>query len=220
MFSSGTDPMLNEKIIFDEKINYTISDLKTELLDKVKSSNNIVYNIYTNINKSTNKEEITQNKFSFNMITIKPGLIGREHNKTLSMQLIKPILVQIIYGDGFVIMEDSNNLKVVKVSKGSYVYIPKNYSFVFVNKNENSYMSIMLVKCLDTNFQFNLLKAQNGSSLFYLNLGFKRNMNSKLTNKLEEYDTHYLPNIELDTKLDIYEQVTSNLEKFEFLNRF
>lgn len=190
--------VFNRGVHFSKIENYSNVDLKEYVLDKIKLSCN-VFSIYYDIYNTQNKLMLDSALVKFNIFSVEPGFVGREFNKTCSYRILykgdyKAGLFEVLSGNGIFILEDERkikNVKIIKVKKGDFVFVPFDYNFVMINSSENEKFVCLSVIGKNTKF-VKSLQQQNGSAIYFAKVGFARNKNVEPSYKLENLEGDYL----------------------------
>lgn len=209
---------------FSEKVEFKSMDINDELLD---SSNNLdlVFTYYKDISKESHRNLILNSKYRFDLFVLKPKVIGRELSKTLSLKYesldrSKSSILQILSGYGYALLEDlkdEKNLKLVKVEKGSYVYVPKGFVFVLINKSLEENLVCLSLNLRVSELILGTLKSVSGATLYYTTLGFVKNKNALAFYSIDEHFGEYVDEFSFDKKKGLYVDFLDLPEKFGFL---
>lgn len=223
---SSNDPLtLNKEVIYDSKKYYTISDISEELLDPKKKKESI-FMYYSNICKGYDKVLLEERKYSFDLISISPKTIGRERSKSCSFMAkntsgnSKKVLIQILSGNGYVIIQDPNDMKnivVIEVSKDNYVEVKEDYAFLFINSSDDEMFNVLILRDSEVYLEEMVLKSINGAILYYTTSGFIKNFNADPSYELDDHKGNYIGDLSFDTQKGLYLEVMDIPEKFNFL---
>ncbi len=220
------DPLsFSENTIYSKKQTVFSRSVKSELLD-YSSDKNLMYSVYYMVTKDFDTLFFESVGIKPSIFAIKPGFIGREFNKTSSMMIEKDgnpkdSLFQVLSGDGYFLIENLDEEKeiiLVKVSKGSLVCVPKNYSFVIINSSFSNNLVCISLIAKNAIFIENVLGKTSGAALYYTRNGFIKNSNIASSYKLIEYNGDYISNMSFDKEKGIYKECTLLPEKFKFLS--
>lgn len=207
---------------FYKKFDYKVCDFNSELFD-ITNSKDITFTYYIDVYK---KQHISLlDNYRFDLIFLKPMMIGREYSKTASLgyfynEDLKSTIIQILSGEGYVLVEDlkdDRNLKIVKVSKGSYVYVPNGFVFILINKSDSNNLVALTLTSRKTQLRHSLLEKENGATLYYTRTGFVKNKNAKPYYTIDEHFGDYVNNFSFDKKKGLYLDFIELPERFVFL---
>ncbi len=215
---------LNNGVIYKNKKYYKISDINKEILDFI-DSDKFVFSKYDGILRDNDSFLFENMKIKNSLIMLKPLFIGREYSKTCSFlnefqEEPKTCILEILSGKGYILLENLNNkkLKLIKVSKKSIIYVPKNYTFTIINRTSDLNLILEIFSDSNSEFKESLYQKNNGNSIFYTKNGFVKNKNVLANYNLEEYDKYYLEDFNFNQNdKTLYEQFLDLPEKFDFL---
>jgi len=116
---------------YDKKVVRTLKDLKNLFKDRekvkeiLKKKNPVIYKVYIKKLKA----------FNYGLTVINKGVINREYYFTKGHNHKKPSIEKYVLlgGEGKLILQKGNDIKVVKLKKNKAVTIPKNYAHRAVN---------------------------------------------------------------------------------------
>jgi hypothetical protein len=213
----------NSKSIFSKNEKFFFNDLKIEYLD-VNHSNFLVFSKYSNVCLDYDKSFYDDLDFENCIFEISPNVFGREFSKTCSFRLSKygegkPCLFEVLSGVGFFILEDNNlgEVVVVKVKKGDYVLIEERFSFVLVNSSKTNILTVFSLFSKESRFEEKVFEIFNGANIYYTNHGFVRNLNSKHSYNLDNFEGDYPDDYSFDKEKGLYKESLLISEKFNFL---
>ena len=157
---------------------------------------------------------------SLDYLVLKPKFLGREFSKTSSISFNKCVLIQIVCEEGYVLLEkieDKRILNIVKVKPNSYVYIPKGFSFIFINSSENNNFCALILRDLNSDYSFNSFEREGGFCLYYIKSGFIRNMNAQPDYKINDFEGNYIEDLKFNENINLYDEFKKIPEEFHFL---
>ncbi|MDA3856515.1 MAG: hypothetical protein PF569_09750 [Candidatus Woesearchaeota archaeon] len=215
---------LAKNTVFFKEDVFRFLDFKDELLD-MKNLNKKSFSVFWRISKNSDQLLFESLNFKCNLFVLDHKFFGREYNKTTSFSVdyngvSKSALFEVLHGEGFFILEsldEIREIKVVAVSKGSYVYIPSGQVFTMINSSKSSNMVCISLLGKNTRFKTNVLAKFCGSGVFYTKLGFIRNQNIGPNYTLKDYFGDYLEDLSFDKEVGIYQEFLNIPEKFNFL---
>lgn len=226
LVSDFNDFKLKNKVSFNKKEEFSSKLFLDEILDRnsINDFTKINFTRYQNIYRNVDKSLFEFSKINCDLFVLKPGFIGREFSKSPSFNYIdssnyNSFLFEVISGQGFVLLEeigDNTNIKLIKVKKGSKVFVEKGFGVVLINNSSNNLVLISLYS-KDLDFNFNLFKNNFGTSIFLTRIGFIKNKNILPLYNLEEFENDYLPDLQFKKEKSIYQEFIGLPEKFNFL---
>ncbi len=210
----------DNKFIFEEHIDYPISFISSESLDPNTKSNETLFSLYKSVSYLGDENLFKEHDLSLDYLVLKPKLLGREFSKTSSISLKKSALIQIVSGEGYVLLEkveDKRILNIVKVKSNSYVYVPKGFSFAFINSSEDNDLCVLILRDLNSNYSFNSFEREGGFCLFYIKSGFIKNMNAQPDYKINDFEGNYAENLKFNENISLYDEFKRLPKEFHFL---
>lgn len=217
-----------KNILSTSKDDFFFEDYKSEFLDFENLSLDVsIFSIYRNILKNYDKLLFESSKINCDLFIVNSGFVGREYFKTCSMfienvNLVSvPILFEVLNGEGYFLIQDKNNssnLKLIKVNKGSKVLIPINFIYTIINSSETEKLVCLSLKDSLFDYKFKVLEKKFGGVLYFTkNNGFIRNQNYLPSYHLEEFEGSYLGDYSFNLDKSIYKEFIDIPEKFNFL---
>ena len=210
----------DNKFIFEENINYPVSSISSESLDPNSKSKETLFSSYKSVSYLDDEHLFKEHDLSLDYLVLKPKFLGREFSKTSSISLKKSALIQIVSGEGYALLEkveDKRILNIIKVKSNSYVYVPKEFSFLFINSSEDDDFCALILKNLDSNYNFNSFEREGGFCLFYIKSGFIRNRNARPDYQINDFEGNYVEDLKFDENINLYDEFKKIPEEFNFL---
>lgn len=215
---------LSKNTVFFKEHVFKFLDFKNELLD-LKSLSKNSFSVFWRISRSSDQLIFESLNFKCNLFVLDSKFVGREFNKTTSFSVdyngkSKAALFEVLSGDGFFILEDLDDvreIKVISVSKGSYVYIPAGCVFTMINSSVDKEFVCLSLIGKNTRFKTNVLASLCGAGVFYTKSGFIRNQNLGPNYNLKDYLGDYLEDLSFNKEVGLYQEFLNIPEKFNFL---
>ena len=210
----------DDKFVFKEHINYPVSFVSSESLDPDTKSNEILFSLYKSVSYLGDEQLFKEHGLSLDYASLKPKLLGREFSKTSSISFNKCALIQIVSGEGYVLLEkieDKRILKIIRIKPNSYVYVPKGFSFVFINSSEDNNFCVLILRDSEVDYKFNLFEREGGFCLFFIKSGFIRNMNAQPDYEINDFEGNYVEDLKFDEYINMCDEFKKNPEEFRFL---
>lgn len=213
-----------QKSIYSKHTIYHTNEYKEEFLDIFKN-NYWSFSIYWNIKTSGDELLFESANLKCNLFIIRPNVLGREYSKTCSFNTTyksepKETIFEVLKGAGYFIIEsqdDKKDVKVVKVKKGSFVLIPKNYAFTVINSSLSESLIVCSFMGKRTKLNIGVLRKNHGATLFYTKTGFIKNKNVTSTYNLEDYKGDYTMGYSFNHEKGLYKEFIEYPQKFDFL---
>jgi oxalate decarboxylase/phosphoglucose isomerase-like protein (cupin superfamily) len=223
LFESLNPLEFSKNTSYDSKEYFTAKNLKNQSLDP-QDSKDIIYTLYHDISKKSDSLLFESSEIKVDLFIIHPKKLGREFAKTLRLTNLmkdesKETVFEVISGSGKIIVEDimGEEIRLIKVEKGSLVVIARNHSFVIINDSETN-LSILSLSARESEFIDSFKDQKAGAALYYTSKGFLRNKNNSPVFNLEEVEDDYLLQYSFDKEKGLYKEFTDFPEKFNFLN--
>ena len=216
----------SKNIEFEKEFLYNIDSLNNEVLDIQKNKKTPLFKIFYSIHKNYDKLLFKSTNISSDLFVLYPKFLGREYAKTPSISLsnkgfnFNEILFEVLNGEGYFILEnldDIQEIKVIKVKKGSKILIPKNFVFEMINTSKDENLIAINLKQKNLEYKFNTLNKNYGFTIYLTKTGFIRNQNLSPMYHIEDYIGDYLEDYSFEKEDTIYKQFTKLSEKFNFL---
>lgn len=217
--------MFNNKVNFSSVTNFMFKEISSEFLD-YGDFKDIVFSRYDNVCFDYDNVCFDyDSKFYYDLdfknsvFNILPNVFGREFAKTCSFRAEGEVILEILSGSGVVLLENPNSgdVKVIKVIKGDFVVVSKDFYFVLINSSESDNFVVFSLFSKKYNLETLGLSNFNGANLFYTTSGLIRNLNSRSNYILENYEGGFVSDYLFNKELGLYKEVLSLPEKFNFL---
>ena len=219
-----TNPISFQKnISYNSLKEYTNFENKNSYLDA--QPNQIkTFQIFDKICKTSDSLFFETANLKCSLFNVFAQLIGREFNKTVPFKVnykqeTQNSIFEVLEGSGYFILENLNlfsEIKLIKVSKNSQVFIPKNYSLTIINSSLTDNLICIALCGKNSKFEKVNYKKNFGSAIFYTKKGFIKNQNFNFF-KLDEIEGDYLEDFYFNKEKGIYKEFTDLPEKFNFL---
>lgn len=214
----------SKNVIFKDCRVFYSSYLKDELLDPVLKKKE-VFSIYTRVCKSSDLLLFQSFDVVFDIYSINCGFLGREYMKTISFcakhdEMSREVIFRVLNGEGFFLLEntlDRREVKFIKVKKGDFVLIPKDWAFIMINSSTSQNFVASCLRDKSVRIKKDLFRDVNGAFLFYTKTGFIKNKNVGPYYNLQEYFGDYLEDYIFEKELGLYGEFIKFPEKFNFL---
>lgn len=137
-----------KQILFSEfkvtqKVDTTIDDLKSQLLNDEINSSEVYATKYIQIDN----DDLFANKgFRYNLYVVNPLLAGVEYAKTKAVKIKQhPKILEVVSGGGIIALQRNNqeqikDLIVSKVKRGDKIVVPANYAISLINTRQNPFI--------------------------------------------------------------------------------
>lgn len=149
-----------------------------------------VYTEYYDICLKSHKTIFTKNKLHYNIITLPPGLLGIEYNKTHIFAPDKDrnditAVIDVVYGNGMVLIQrikDKGELDfetevsfvgVFRVRRGDRVPIPQKYMYTFINSS-NTVLIVCRIYEDDGKIDYRSIRREQGMSYYFIRKNARR----------------------------------------------
>lgn len=215
--------VFGSKTIFSKNEKFFFEDLKKEYLD-VNHSNFLIFSKYSNVCFDYDKSFYRDLDLENCIFEVTPNIFGREYSKTCSFRLSKygeskSGLFEVLSGSGFFILEDNDlgDVVIIKVKSGDLVYVEERFSFVLINSSKINNLTVFSLFSKDCRFEKGIFEKFGGANLFYTTHGFIRNLNSKHSYNLDNFEGSYIEDYSFNSELGLYRESILTPEKFNFL---
>jgi len=211
--------VFNSNVSFSKFEEFTFRDIGREFLDK-SNFEDVVFFKYDDVCFNYDKkfyEDLDVKNF---VLSVPSNFYGREFAKSCSFLADGEVILEVLSGAGFVLMEsvNSSDVNIVKVSRGDFVVIPEDFYFVLINILEFGDFGVFGLLGKNSHLDKLDLENFNGANLFFTKSGFVKNLNSEGDYVLKNFEGDFLGNYSFDKKIGLYREVMKLPEKFKFLN--
>lgn len=209
---------------FEEKIEITIDDIRSQLLNKELNCPEICYKKYKGLD---NNNLYKEKGLKINFYVLPPNLAGIEFIKTRATKCAKyPRIFDFAYGGATVLIQKyisarKNRIIKVNVKKKDKIIIPPDYEVVVVNTRQNCNLIFAEYHSINAKPKV-VLDEKNGLAYYIIRKNAKqetvRNPSFKIVNEIEKVDWDKIrSNLGITPKTPINKQIMRKYEKFDWL---
>lgn len=218
------DALIFKNSSFQKKKDFTIDDIREQLLNKELDCPEIFYKKYYSVDTDS---LFSSKKIKLHIYTISPNLAGIEFVKTKVTRCKKyPRLIEILSGTAIILLQQYKSPKENRVikflaKKGQKIIIPANYDFVAVNPRQNS--SLIFAEILYINAVSRVVLDDNSGMAYYVirknaKQEIVRNPNYKIVNEVEKVEMEkIIKEFGITPKTTVIKQLIRKYEKFNWL---
>ena len=218
------DSLIFKNSSFQKKKDFTIDDIREQLLNKELDCPEIFYKKYYSVDTDS---LFSSKKIKLRIYTISPNLAGIEFVKTKVTRCKKyPRLIEILSGTAIILLQQYKSPKENRVikflaKKGQKIIIPANYDFVAVNPRQNS--SLIFAEILYINAVSRVVLDDNSGMAYYVirknaKQEIVRNPNYKIVNEVEKVEMDkIIKEFGITPKTTVIKQLIRKYEKFNWL---
>jgi len=209
---------------FKKKIEITIDDVRSQLLNKELNCPQIFYKKYKGLD---NNDLYKEKGIKINFYVLPPNLAGIEFVKTRATRCAKyPRIFDFAYGNATVLIQKyisprKNRIIKVSVRKKDKIIIPPGYEVVVVNTRQNCNLIFAEYYCTNAKPRV-VLDERNGLAYYIIRKNAKqevvRNPSFKIVNEIEKVDWDKIrTDLGITPKTPINKQIMRKYEKFDWL---
>lgn len=232
----------NYSLIFGDELTEVppavrkFEEIKVVLLDKNAKGPEILYYMYRDVHRKTDKDLLREKKLRYDITVIPPAKIGKEPVKTSGhyhpqipgSNLSYPEVYEVLYGNPHYLLQKSvppydrvEEVILIEAEEGDKVIMPPNYGHITINPGNIPVVMTNFVSSEFTSFYKPYEEFEGGAYFEILeNEKIKFIPNKKYKNLPEIKIIRAPENISLGLSKDkpMYKIFLENPEKFDFLN--
>ncbi|HPQ79253.1 MAG TPA: glucose-6-phosphate isomerase family protein [Candidatus Dojkabacteria bacterium] len=218
------DTLVFKNASFIKKKEFTIDDVREQLLNKELDCPEIFYKKYYNVDTDS---LFSSKKIKLHLYTVSPNLAGIEFVKTKVTRCKKyPRLIEILNGTAVILLQQYKSPKENRIikflaKKGHKIIIPANYDFVAINTRQN--VPLIFAEILYINALTRVVLDDNSGMAYYVirknaKQEVVRNPNYKIVNEVEKVDMDkIIKAYGITPKTTVIKQLIRKYEKFNWL---